>query len=105
MTIQAENAVERYTQTFTVELATAPPETKAQAIQDAEEFLTDEVRSMDVGRLTNEHAAYQRLVERFGTPAQMAMSYLEQSQLTDASTGTMHWSCCSIRAARCRTRR
>ena len=38
----------------------------------------DEVHAMDVGRLTSEHGAFERFVERFGTPEQLAAGYLEQ---------------------------
>ena len=47
--------------------------------------MADEVRAMDVGRLTSQRAAYERFVERFGTPQQLAANYLEQSELPDSS--------------------
>ena len=80
MTTQAENAIARYRQNLEKELAAASNEVRSAAIQDAEEFLVDEIQAMDVGRLTSEDAAYNRFVERFGTPKQLAANYLEQCE-------------------------
>ena len=97
MTMQSRNAIARYRRSLEKALQTAPFEVKSDALQDADEFLLDEVRAMDVGRLTSEDAAYERLVERFGTPGQLAASYLEQCQVSrtviDASKGspTRRW--------------
>lgn len=79
MTSQAENALERYRKQLEKALEVAPRTVKDEAIEDANEFLADEVRSMDVGRLSSADAAYQRLVERFGTPQHLASTYVEQS--------------------------
>ena len=76
---QAENAILRYRKSLARALRSAPPEIKSAALQDAEEFLADEVRAMDVGRLTSETAAYERLVQQFGPPQQLAATYMEQS--------------------------
>ena len=73
---QAEKAVSKYRNLLEKALAKAPRELKSEVIQDAEEFLMDEVYAMDVGRLTSEPAAYERLIQRFGTPQQLAESYL-----------------------------
>ncbi len=81
MTTQARNAIARYRRLLEKALEVAPRAIRSEAIQDAEEFLLDEVQAMDVGRLTSESAAYDRFVERFGTPEQWAASYLEQSEV------------------------
>ena len=73
---QAENAVQKYRRNLEKALVAAPNDIKAEVIQDADEFLMDEVRAMDVGRLTSESAAYERFVQRFGTPDQLAQGYL-----------------------------
>jgi uncharacterized membrane protein len=76
---QAENAVQKYRRNLEKALEAAPSSIKAEVIQDANEFLNDEVRAMDVGRLTSESAAYERFVQRFGTPDQLAKDYLAES--------------------------
>ena len=82
MTTQTENAIARYRRNLEKALQAAPREVRSEAIQDAGEFLIDEVHAMDVGRLTSEGAAYDRFVERFGTPEQLAASYLEQCDMS-----------------------
>ena len=83
MTTQAENAILRYREKLARALRSAPPKIRSEAIQDAEEFLADEVRAMDVGRLTSQAAAYERLIERFGSPEQLASNYMEQCYTSD----------------------
>ena len=83
MTTQAENAILRYREKLARALRNAPPKIRSEAIQDAEEFLADEVRAMDVGRLTSQAAAYERLIERFGSPEQLASNYIEQCYTSD----------------------
>lgn len=78
MTIQSRNAIARYRRDLEKALAAAPPDIRSEAIQDADEFLNDAVHAMDVGRLSSESAAYDRFVERFGTPNQLAADYLGQ---------------------------
>ena len=79
MTPQAENAIQQYQRNLARALEKAPRDVKALAVQDANEFLNDEVRAMDVGRLTSERAAYDRLADRFGSPDELAANYLEQA--------------------------
>ena len=86
MTTQTENAIARYRRSLEKALEAAPREVRSQAIQDADEFLIDEVQAMDVGRLTSERAAYDRFVERFGTPEQLVASYLEQCEVASPVT-------------------
>lgn len=86
MTTQTENAIARYRRSLEKALEAAPREVRSQAIQDADEFLIDEVQAMDVGRLTSERAAYDRFVERFGTPEQLVASYLEQCEVASPMT-------------------
>ena len=78
MTPQTENAINLYRKQLAKALEAAPRSVRAEAIEDADEFLADEVRAMDVGRLSSQDAAFQRFVERFGTPEQLAATYREQ---------------------------
>ena len=82
MTPQTENAIKLYRKRLEKALEGAPRSVKTEAIEDANEFLADEVRAMDVGRLSSQDAAYQRFVERFGLPQQLAATYLEQSVMS-----------------------
>ncbi len=81
---QAENAVQKYRRNLEKALVAAPNEIRKAVIQDADEFLNGETRAMDVGRLTSESAAYERFVQRFGTPDQLAESYLTDSDMSSA---------------------
>ena len=91
MTTQTENAIQRYRRSLEKALERASREVKSEAVQDADEFLIDEVRAMDVGRLTSEGAAYDRFVERFGTPEQLAANYLEQSESLQPANRSFRW--------------
>ncbi|MFK7768637.1 MAG: S41 family peptidase [Mariniblastus sp.] len=77
---QAENAMLRYRRNLEKALAKAPSDLRSEVFQDADEFLLAEVMSMDVGRLTSENAAFERLTQRFGTPEQLAENYFPASQ-------------------------
>ena len=91
MTEQSENAVQRYQKSLEKSLTNAPLEVKTDAIQDAEEFLRDETRAMDVGSLTSEDLVFQRLVQRFGMPEQLALSYIEQTSGLISGKITGRW--------------
>ena len=65
MTTQTKYAVAKYRRNLEKALESAPRDVRSEAIQDADEFLSDEVQAMDVGRLTSERAAYDRFIERF----------------------------------------
>ena len=82
MTPQTVNAIASYRRHLEKALEAAPQSVKTEAIEDANEFLADEVRAMDVGRLSSQDATYERFIERFGTPEQLAASYMEQSMKT-----------------------
>lgn len=80
MTTQTANAIAQYQRELEKALASAARSVRSAAIEDASEFLADEVHAMDAGRLVSEKAAYARFVERFGTPEQLAATYLDQCE-------------------------
>ena len=91
MTPQSENAIRLYRKQLEKALEAAPRNVRIEAVEDADEFLADDVLAMDVGRLSSQDAAYQRFVDRFGTPEQLAATYMEQSVTVPTICGRRPW--------------